>query len=82
MTDDTRPPHVGADHASLTSRHLDDDWERRPSELAEEAANQIWEKPLEDIYQSTEDVRIHMWCEWIQTAVFSEWLDKQEASGR
>jgi hypothetical protein len=59
---------------------VDDDWDRRPSELAEEAANRIWDMPLSEIYASHPDPRVSMWCEWIQQAVYTQWLKDQEGN--
>lgn len=64
-----------------TAVPLDDDWDRRPSIVAEEAANRIWDTPLSEIYASHPDPRVSMWCEWIQQAVYTQWLKDQEGNG-
>ena len=57
------------------------DWDRRPSELAEEQANRVWDMTLSEIYASHPDPRVVMWCEWIQQAVYTQWLKDQEGYG-
>ena len=59
---------------------ISDDWDRRPSELAEEQANRIWDMTLSEIYSSHPDPRVSMWCEWIKQAVYTQWLKDQEGN--
>ena len=56
------------------------DWDDTPSKLAEAAANRIWDMPLCSIYETCPDPRVSMWCEWIQEAVYTLWLEDQRAS--
>lgn len=56
------------------------DWDDRYSQQAEKQANLIWDMPLSSIYESCPDPRVTMWCEWIQEAVFTHWLESREAS--
>ena len=56
------------------------DWDDRYSQQAERQANLIWDMPLTKIYETTPDPRVEMWCEWIQEAVFTHWLESREAS--
>lgn len=55
------------------------DWDCKPSQLAQEAANIIWEMALCDIYANAPDEKVSMWCEWIQKAMYDKWLKNQEA---
>ena len=61
----------------------EDDWDQKPSQLAQEAANRIWDMPLCAIYERAmgkdgSDPKIAMaisgWCEWIHQAVYHQWL--------
>ena len=56
------------------------DWDARYSQQAESRSDLIWDMPLSKIYESCPDSRVTMWCEWIQEAVFTHWLESREAS--
>ena len=64
-TDNMRPPDD------------EGDWDARYSQQAESHANLIWDMPLSKIYETCSDNRVSMWCEWIQEAVFTQWLEDQ-----
>jgi hypothetical protein len=64
----------------------EEDWDRKPSQLAQEAANHIWDMPLYAIYERAmgrdgSDPKIAMWCEWIQQAIYHEWLLERTNDG-
>ena len=55
------------------------DWDCKPSQLAQEAANRIWDMPLCVIYERSPNAEVAMWCEWIQQAIYNQWLKDREA---
>lgn len=60
----------------------EDDWDHTPSQLAEEAANRIWDMPLCVIYERSDfNPQVAVWCEWIQQAIYDEWLSDNQIMG-
>ena len=64
----------------MTTDLEEDDWDRRPSKLAEEAANRMWDMTLSEIYASHPDLYMAESALWLQEALYAHWLKNQEGS--
>jgi hypothetical protein len=61
-------------------RWTTNDWDRRPSQLAEEAANRMWDMTLSEIYANHPDPYMAESALWFQEALYAHWLKDQEGN--